>query len=132
MTSTRDPLPPEPTQLEDLPNELQRKIILDAYNRDPAKERFNETIRHIQLNNNLRQMAQNNLDYYSNLALTSPVGSPIEQGARALVQGYNQEVGRFTNIINELNESNREDARLRRFYRGHIRGLERQLRTNET
>jgi hypothetical protein len=137
MTSTRDPLPPETTLLEDLPNELQREIFLKAYEVDKSRGRFMETLSVIQLNNNLRQMAVNNRDYYANLAeeqnptsvtdldLNTNAHSALHGGALRLVEGYNEQIAQRDDANRRLERLKQHDLNKIRFYNLMINRLER-------
>lgn len=136
-SSTRNPLPPEPTLLEDLPNELQREIFQSAYEADESRGRFMETLRIIQLNNNLRQMAVNNRNYYANLAeeqnptsvtdldLNTNAHSALHRGASFFVEGYNNQIAEREDAGRRLEALRQVDLNTIRFYNLMLNRLER-------
>tara|TARA_R110002096_G_scaffold372871_2_gene566415 strand:+ start:3571 stop:4005 length:435 start_codon:yes stop_codon:yes gene_type:complete len=136
-SSTRNPLPPEPKLLEDLPSEIQRNIYERAYEADESRGRFMETVRMIQLNNNLRQMAVNNRNYYANLAeeqnptsvtdldLNTNAHSALHRGASYFVEGYNNQLAERDDASRRLERLKQHDLNTIRFYNLMLNRFER-------
>ena len=127
------------THLQDLPNEIQRRIFMSAYDDDPSRGRFMETVRMIQLNNNIRQMAINNRDYYANLAeeqnpdsvinldLNTNAHSQLHRGSLRMVEGYNRQIAERDEAERELQQFRQHDLNTIRFYNLMLNRLERNM-----
>ena len=112
---------------------------MTAYDEDPSRGRFMETVRMIQLNNNIRQMAINNRDYYTNLAeetnpdnvmnldLNTNAHSGLHRGSLRFVEGYNRQIAERDEADRELQQFRQHDLNTIRFYNLTINRLERNL-----